>query len=61
MTWSFYAVDVRCFEVFNDRCLRSVADIRRSDRISSAELKNQVLGTGAKAILSLRIKLSGLR
>lgn len=60
-TWSLHAEDVRRLEVFDYRCLRSIARIGWYDRVSNMQFRNLVLAIDPENILSQRIQLSGPR
>ncbi|THD28033.1 Acyl-CoA:glycerol-3-phosphate acyltransferase [Fasciola hepatica] len=60
-TWGLRAGDIRHFDVFDHRCLRSIARIGWNDRVSDAEVRNRVFGTNSENVLSRRIQISRLR
>ncbi|THD18895.1 Alpha 1 3-glucosidase [Fasciola hepatica] len=60
-TWSLRAEDIRRFEVFNHRCLCSIAGIGWNSRVSNGEVRNRVFGNNSENLLSQRIQISRLR
>lgn len=54
------AENVRRFQVFAHRCLRSIVKDAWSDRVGNVKIGVRVLGTGFEGTLSQLIQLGGL-
>ena len=60
-TWPLRQQDVHRLEVFDHRCLRQLATVGWSDRVSNLEVRNYVLGGNGCDTLPRKIKLCRLR
>jgi hypothetical protein len=61
-TWALRAEDTRRLETFDQRCLRRLAKVRLSDKVSSAKVRHRVFGEdNVKNALGNRMELSRLR
>ena len=60
-TWPLLQQDVHHLEVFDHRCLRQLAKVGWSVRVSNLEVRKYVLGGNGSDILPRKIKLYRLR
>ena len=60
-TWPLRQQDVHRLEVFDHRCLRQLAKVGWSDRVSNLEVRKYVLGGNGSDTLPRKIKLCRLR